>query len=229
MKTKLLLILLFSPLMANSSYRAIRILCTAALTKNHYEFRKQQYIKSLAILNSLGYPNPYVVESCSKRGPTFLDDLSKKVFYSGVNNSQLKNHGINEAKTMLEACSYFNFSLDDTIIKLTGRYELISDHLFKTVEKDQENFDAFIKTQSDDYVYTLAFAMKYKYLKEMLETIDYSELERKMIPLECGVSDYIKRKKREPHFKIMHLAKLDVKADLFGSSTAPGASEVITF
>lgn len=214
-----------SVLYTTPSLSVIRIVCSAALTNAYFEFRKQQYIESFNMITKFGYKDFYVVEAIKKQGPTFLEQYTQHVFYATVNNPHLKNNGINEAKTLLEGCNFFNFNPEDIIIKLTGRHSLISDHLLKIVEKNPD-IDAFIKVNSDGNVFTLGFAMRYKYLKEMFETIDYGPLEQFMIPLEYRVGDYVKKKKREGIFKVIYLDKLDIKANVYGSSTAPGVDGI---
>ena len=101
----------------HSTKAEVRVILTAALTNNHFELRKNQYIKSLDILSSYDYQNPYIVEALKKTGPTFLDEYSTNVFYSTCNNPSLKNHGVNEARSLLEALNYFEFADDDIILK----------------------------------------------------------------------------------------------------------------
>ena len=206
----------------------IRIVCTAALINAHFEFRKQQYIEAFNQLFKYGYTNIYIVEAVCKQGPSFLENFSKNVFYSTVNDPSLRNQGINEAKTLLEGCINFNFDPEDVIIKLTGRHQIVSDYFLKIV-KNNPDYDVFVKLNEDENVFTLGFAMKYKYLKEMYETMDFSELNELMLPIEYRVGDYIKRKKKEGNFKVYYLDKLDMKANLFGSSTCVGATEQVLY
>lgn len=201
----------------------IRIICTAALTDAHFEFRKKQYIHAFETLKSYGYEDFYIIEACKKYGPSFLNDYSKNVFYAQTNDLTLKNNGINEAKTLLEGCKYFNFDPDDIIIKLTGRHSLLSDFILKTVESHPE-IDAFIKVNENENVFTVGFAIRYKYLKEMYEQMDYASAERFMTPIEYKVGDYFRSKKTAvPLLKVFYLNKLDIYAELHGSSTHPTA------
>lgn len=206
---------------ASLSHAVVRIVCTAALTNAHFEFRKQQYHEAFTILKNFGYSDFYIIEALKKQGPTFLEEYSSHVFYATVNNPHLKNNGINEAKTFLEGCSHFRFDPEDVVVKLTGRYQLISDFLIKTIETNPD-VDAFVKVNEDENVFTLGYAMRYKYLREMLESIDYGSLERYMIPIEYRVGDYIKKKKRGGNFKVMYIETLHITGNLYGSSTAPG-------
>lgn len=207
---------------------SVRIALTAALVENYADFRKQQYIDAITILFKYGYTDLYIVEAIRKQGPTFLEDFSNHVFYSTLNDPTLRNHGINEAKTLMEGCRYFNFDPEDMIIKFTGRHRIMSDYFLKIVENNPD-YDAFVKVNEDGNVFTLGFAMKYKYMKEMYETMDYNGLNEHMIPIEYRVGDYIKRKKSEGNFKVYYLDKLDMTANLLGSSTAPGANEILFY
>ena len=132
------------------------------------------------MLAQLGVQDFYIVEALKKSGPTFLETYSNNVFYATVNNQNLRNHGINEAKTLLEACEHFNFDPEDMVIKLTGRHRVTSDLLIKVVENNP-GVDAFVKVNEDGNVFTVGFAMKYKYLKEMFENIDYNYINEQMI------------------------------------------------
>jgi len=66
--------------------------------------------------------------------------------------------------------------------------------------------------------------MKCKYFKEMLRSLNYSRLEqpKDWVPLEIELEAYVKRKISEMDFNIFYLDKLDIKAQIFGSSTWPG-------
>lgn len=199
---------------------AIRLLLSAALTANHFEFRKAQYIKSVALCGDFGYPNPYIVEALAKQGPTFLDDISSNVFYSQANNPSFKNNGINEALTVLDATRYFGFDSEDMVVKMTGRYYLLADNFIKVVEANP-NADAVVLVDQWGNVFTLAFAMRCKYMQEMYANMDYLRMERYWINVEHEVGNYIKRKKSSGNFNVIYVSRLGVEAHLYGSSTAP--------
>jgi hypothetical protein len=220
-------IILFINLFSMTSFAEVRLVLSAALTDAYFELRKEQYIKSFSILAQYGYgyENAYVVEALRKKGLTFLDDYSNHVFYATVDDSALVNKGINEARTLLEGFYHFNFDSEDMIIKLTGRYYLLSDYFLKLVEKNSD-LDAIVKLDSCGQVLTLFFAMRGKYFCDMYEHIDYVSMERNRINIEKEVADYIQKKEKAGNFKVLYVDKLDVQANRFGSSTAPGASEI---
>ena len=225
-KNKRKYLFFLSALFTYTNKGLVKLLLTAAITDSHFEFRKEQYIKSLEILKHYGYENPYIVEALKKSPPTFLDTYSINVFYASSNNPLLKNHGINEAKTLLEALDYFNFAPDDMIIKLTGRHLLQSDSFLKYVERNSE-YDLIMRiNQEKTGVFTSLFAMKCNCLKEMLNSIDYLKINDPIIGIEYVVADYVLKKEKEGSLKICYIKKLDLLCDTYGSYTAPGASEL---
>lgn len=201
----------------------VRLVLSAALTDSYFEFRKKQYIKALNIYSQCGYKNPYIIEAVKKDGPTFLDNYSTHVFYSKANIPQLANKGINENLTLLDGMAHFNFAPDDMIIKITGRYHLLSDYFLRTVEKNQD-YDAIVKIDKSGHLRTLCFAMKYKFLKEMYESLDYKSLERNLISVEVVCGEYITKKIKDGTLKVLLLDTLGIRAFVHGSSTAPDNS-----
>ncbi len=161
-------------------------------------------------------------------GPTFLDSYCKNMFYATVNNPNFINHGINEAATLLEGINYFKFDNEDMIIKFTGRHQLTSDYFLKLVQAHPE-FDAFVKVNSDGNVYTLGMAMTCKHYKEMFSAMNFNAMGYTRRPIEYDVGDYIKLKVKQGNFKVYYVETLQMKANLFGSSTAPGVAEHINY
>jgi len=220
----LLLFLIASSYM--NSFTQTRLVLSVALTNNHFEYRKKQYIQSIAICGKFGYENPYVIEALKKSGPTFLNDHSTHVYYAQSNNPNFRNNGINEAATLAEGISYFNFDSDDMIIKMTGRYYWTTDFFFRLVENNPDT-DVFVKVNENGDVFTLAFAMRYKYMVEMYKNMDYNAMERHWINVEHEVGNYIKRKVKQGNFKVMYIKQLHIECDLNGSSTAPGTTGTV--
>lgn len=208
--------------------RPIKIVLSVALTDNYFEERKQQYIEAFSILTNLGYPDFYIVEAIKGQGPTFLDLYCDKVFYSKINNPNLNNKGINEGITLLDGLAHFNFDPEDMVIKLTGRYHLMSDYFLKAV---QNNLDCDALVHLDDYgnLHTLGYAMKYKYMKEMYESLPYDHLEQHMINVEKACNDFVTQKVQEGVMKVIYMDKLDIKANVAGSSVNGTAQGVFYF
>lgn len=218
-----LLFTLFNSSLLFGKKGKIRILLTAALVDNgFYEFREQQYIRCLEILNSWGYRDQvYIVEAIKKEGPTFLDQYCDHVFYSQANDATLKNNGINEAINTREALKYFNFDDDDMIIKLTGRYEFIDDSFIQLAINNQDNYDVIGRFEKGG-IFTLCYAMRCKYLYELLKNIDYKAMKRSkdIIPIEIVFNQYIQKNSNK--WRILSIEQLHVKAILTGSTTMTG-------
>jgi len=192
----------------------VHIITTAALIDKKYEERKQEYIHSLTILKGWGY-EPFVVESCSN-GPTFLNDYSNHVLYSGTNNRLLRNKGVNELLALRAAFKKFPFDDDDIIIKLTGRY-YFSDQSFLQYVQQNSTLDAFVKYDSQlDMIFTGCFALRARYFKHMIESINLQEMEDRMMNFESVVARYINNLYRKGEIKGMFLDHLGVVANIFG-------------
>lgn len=220
-------IVLYIALLCNPAYlpAQIRILCTAALIDEGYETRKNEYCQCFDILKSFGYTNPYIVEAIKKSGSTFLDDYSTNVFYSTANNPRLKNKGVNEGRTMLEALKQFHFDPDDMIIKVTGRYHFTSDALIGMIENNPD-IDGFVKYDDSRLgIITGCFALRYHYLVDFLEHLDYEHMEKKMVCIEWDFKSYLEQIILTQQAHITFVDKLHIQAKVWGDAGyRPGTS-----
>ena len=196
----------------------VKIVCSAALLDNQFEVREKEYRRCFEILSSYGYTKPYIVEAIKKTGPTFLDSISPHVFYSQMNNAHLKNKGINEARTLLEGLTAFKFDSDQMILKLSGRYHLSSDFFLHFVENNTDA-DAIVKVDPSGQIYTFCFAMKYKYLLDFLQQLDYKDMEKNMVNLEQKLADYIKGITHKDKAKVLLVDTLHIDAHIFGTGS----------
>jgi hypothetical protein len=133
----------------------IYLIITTSLSNRHgiqnFVERKQQY--SMAITESLQHlppgMQPIIVENNGQRS-TFLDDITyqdKKVPVVYTNNNQYpsKSKGVNEAMDIKEVIQKMNIQDDDMIIKLTGRYRIMSSTFFEDILHHDKEYDAFVK------------------------------------------------------------------------------------
>jgi hypothetical protein len=207
----------------------LRIVSTAALISDDYSSRKSEYIESILRLNKFGY-DPYIIEAILSTGPSFLDDYCQNVFYSKAHDfsvTDIRNKGINEARTLIDGLNYFDFHPDDMIIKLTGRYLLKSDQFIKQVENNPD-IDVFIKYIHLDYIksptnedgswpITAIFAMRFCYMIEMLESLDYQKMEQNFSYLENEVYKYLERKLQDGSgIRIKQVPILNLTARVIG-------------
>jgi hypothetical protein len=212
-------------LFSSNGFSEIHVICTSALISQNYAMRKQEYIKSLKIIIGYGYL-PYIFESCHSRSPSFFEKYTDRVCYTNSNDYQLKNKGVNEGRAIIEGFRQCRFNDDDMIVKLTGRYWFNSRDFLETVENHSE-VDAFFKytgggsnnVGDPNSVITGCYAMRYKLFKEMIESFDYSTMEREMIDIERAVSAYINQMP-ERGYKIMRMGKLGITANI-GSNNPP--------
>lgn len=215
---KIIIVLTIFILSQKSCLAEIRILFTAALIDLNFDERKKEYIKTLEVLDSYGYTNCYIVEAIKSDGPTFLEKHSQNVIYSNVNNSSLRNKGVNEAQSIKKALNQFKFDDNDMIIKITGRYFFTSDTFLIKVKNSPE-FDAFFKTGAGEQIFTGCFALRYKYFKEFIYQLDLEVMESNMINIEWKLAQYIESLKTK-NIKIMKLDQLDITANIFGNGNS---------
>ena len=192
----------------------VKIICTAALIESQFEMRKTEYAKSLSVLKSYGYHDPYIFDSILPFGSkSFLDNYSDNTFYTNINNDSLKNKGINEARSLLELFKKVNFKEHDMIVKITGRYNFNSDLFLKTIQENPtvDVFAMKIKEQ----IFTGCFAMRYILFKDFLSQLDFIKMEREMINIEYELAQYLK--KIGPKNNILYMNKIDIAAPIFGT------------
>jgi len=193
--------------------RDTHIVCTAALIDQQYESRQKEYVHSFNRLAVYGY-TPYIIESCNITGNSFLDAYSPYVFYTRTNNTALRNKGVNEALSIVAACTRLPFKDDDIVIKLTGRYYFNSEAFFEIIKKNP-HIDAFIKTDQHGQAFTGCFALSYAHFKKAYTSLNTQRMEHEMINIEQEITHYIRT--HIPADKIMYLDSLDVTASIFGS------------
>lgn len=192
--------------------KPLKVIFTAALIENQWEMRKQEYIYSLNSL--LGYGlSPYIVEAC--KTSSFLDEYKLPIFYPNVNDTSLRNKGVNEARLLLEALNHFEFDDDDLILKFTGRYFFTSFE-FPQFLLDNSDADFVVRMcgHNNQGCLTACFAAKYKYFKKFLEQLDLKKMEREMINFEDELANFLNR---NPEIKTIRVDTLNLTANCFGT------------
>ena len=113
--------------------------------------RQERYLYAInETLKVLPYEiKPIIVENNGKR-ETYLDNFYHnqehlKVFYTENNKQQFKSKGANELLDIKEVIKKYNIQDDDIIIKLTGRYRVLSPKFFEYIIENTNNYkiDAF--------------------------------------------------------------------------------------
>ena len=87
---------------------------------------------------------PIIVENNGQR-PTFLDDFGVDVLYTDNNKFSFPSKAGNELLDIRSVIHRFGIKDDDMVIKLTGRYKVMSSKFFREVLDDREGHDAFMK------------------------------------------------------------------------------------
>jgi hypothetical protein len=113
--------------------------------------RKERYLyainETLKLLPS--EIKPIIVENNGKRD-TYLDNFYHNnklvdVYYTDNNKKNFKNKGTNELLDIQEVINYYEIKDNDIIIKITGRYRVLTPSFFNTILENENNYDAFIK------------------------------------------------------------------------------------
>lgn len=142
------------------------------------DHRKNRYITSIRTAIDLVKDRvnikTIIVENGGSR-ETYLDGLGCDVLYT--DNNQIittdRHNGVNELLDIKQVISHYHIQPDDFIIKLTGRYRMLSGSFFDLVEHNCAEYDSFVKffnvctrrIAKEDCVLGL-FAIKSKYLTD---------------------------------------------------------------
>lgn len=191
-----------------------KIFYTTALINNKFEHRKKEYLASLDTLFNMGY-KPYIVDACTKTKKSFFGKHCNTVFYAGINDYSLRNKGVNEIKSMIEVCKYYQFKDKDMIVKLTGRYKFNSDEFLKLIE-DNPQIDGWFSKDHTQQVRSGCFALRYKYLNQFLKNTDLRLMEQRMINFEFLLGQYAE-KIRNQGVNIRYVESLNLTANIFGT------------
>ena len=133
----------------------IYLILTASLTDRYElsiaEQRMEQYKSSIA--KTLEYLpaciQPIIVENNGLR-KTDLDHFVHQgkpvpVCYTSNNQYQYQSKAVNEAMDLHEVIKQHHIQHDDIIIKISGRYHMLSSTFFEDIIKHEKDYDAFVK------------------------------------------------------------------------------------
>jgi tRNA G37 N-methylase Trm5 len=133
----------------------IYLILTASLTDGYglsnSEQRMEQYKTS--ITKTLEYLptsiQPIIVENNGLR-KTGLDHFVHQgkpvsVCYTSHNQEQHRHKGTKEVMDLHAVIRQFHIQPNDIIIKLTGRYHMLSSAFFEEIIEQEKNYDAFVK------------------------------------------------------------------------------------
>lgn len=169
--------------------KIIIAISTAIINDNlSVEDRLKEYAECFDIIKNLGYEF-HIVETAVEKSD-FLEGYSKNVFYTNVNGSY-NNRGTNYVNAFRKFLNESDFEDDDIIIHITGRYPLTDDSFFvKCLSLDSDKVGCFKKDPHNQF-YLFLYGMRFKNLKNVLNSIDVDYMEKNMINLEMIFSQKI--------------------------------------
>ena len=203
----------------------IYLIITTSIYNKHglvnFEDRKNRYIESIqstlqhvSMINSRSPPEGYLIEPIIVENnglrTTYLDNLGCPVLYTNNNILNFPHKGSNELLDIKEVIQKYNIKDDDIIIKLTGRYKLLTPYFFNMVIERSHHLEAFIKFFNvctkkfmyDDCVLGL-FAIKCKYMK----LFDYNCIRS----AECEFAMYVRNIVQSNSLKLMEVENLELE------------------
>jgi hypothetical protein len=153
-----------------------------------YEQRVSDYQKSFDCALELKhkFDTIIIIETVSKEKVDFLENSGINVYYSNFDNS-FTNKGINEMFHIKDFLENSKISDDDLIIKISGRYLMITDTILNI------DSDFIAKKDGDIYygdrgVHTFFFGFKKKLFIEFINLINVNDYDK---CVEWLVKDYI--------------------------------------
>jgi hypothetical protein len=184
------------------------------------ELRKERYmtsiLKNIEILKAYPQIKIIIVEN-NGNGNTYLNVFQEKynvsILYTNYNQHNFYHKGYAEMFDMKAVIKAFDIKDDDLIIKMTGRYHLVTDYFIKTIIENEETqkYDAHFKFYNvclkrymhNDCILG-AFALRTKYLKEFEYTNIYLSPEAEM-------AKYLVEKSTKNQLKLCYMEDLLVK------------------
>jgi hypothetical protein len=181
----------------------LRIVVSTAIVDDNISVvkRLKEYQECFDIIKNLGYD--FTIVETVLNNSEFLEKNSNDVIYTNVNGN-FRNRGTNYANSFRKFLNQSNFDDNDIIIHITGRYPLTDDSFFINCENLEKDKIGCFKKDAYNQFYLFLFGMRYKHLKDLLNSINVNNMEHNMINLEMIFSQYI------PHDNIILLDELGI-------------------
>jgi len=113
--------------------------------------RRERYLTAIAdtLRHIPSTMTPIIVENNGERA-TYLDHFQHNgqpvlIVYTNNNELRYKNKATNEIADIKDVIRRCNIQANDMIIKITGRYRMLSSDFFKEVCCEEKCYDGFIK------------------------------------------------------------------------------------
>ena len=178
---------------------------------NNADKREKRYIECIQqlltlIKNDLSIKH-IIVENNGLR-ETYLNNLDCDVYYTNNNNKDFAHKGQNELLDIKDVINHYDIKDDDVIIKITGRYKLLSSEFINLVKNNINIYDVFIKffnVCTKEYMFNDCvlglFAIKCKYIKDFNYQFTKSP--------ECDFAEYVRKNINED--KIYEIKNFDLE------------------
>jgi len=161
----------------------IEIVLSTALIEDNLGLKKriEEYTGCFGIIKKMGYKFT-ILETVVEKS-SFLESHCDNVIYTNVNGCY-NNRGTNYINSFKKFVDNSNFDDDCIIIHITGRYPLIDDSFIKEcLLLDNKKIGCFKKDKFNQF-HLFLYSLRFKHLKELLNSIDVEKMERDMINLE---------------------------------------------
>lgn len=183
------------------------------------EERKNLYLKSISTnikhLENYSQIKIIIVEN-NGNGDTYLNVFQQNysnvsILYTNYNKHNYYHKGYAEMYDMKAVIKEFNIKDDDMIIKMTGRYHLVTNYFIETIINNMNDYDAFYKFYNVCFKRYMhndcilgAFSLKAKYLKEF----EYKDI---YLSPEAEMAKYIVEKAKNSELRLCNMEDLLVK------------------
>jgi hypothetical protein len=166
----------------------MKIIITSAIIPEFYEQRKIEYLDSLNIISRQVEKNNIIILETVLSGGSFFEEIGFDVFYSQTHNNSLKNKGVKEANAIINFFEKRKIDDDELVVKLTGRYKLLSNYFFDIV--NHNNYDCYYLPH-ENQVFFGCFAIRKKFFSHFLKNLDINYMENRMINIELMFSEFL--------------------------------------
>ncbi len=191
----------------------VHVIMTSALIDVDYERRKKEYSRGISTIQSYGF-EPWIIEATPITS-SFLDEITHQVLYPQTNNPSLRNKGVNETLSIRASRPYLPFGDEDIIIKITGRYWLYDRELIDIIQATSDDYDAYVCFGKHfllpDQIFTGGYALRWKYLKQIILEMDLEKAEIEFISIEQLFAEFI----RAHHLRTKIVDPLNIEARIF--------------
>jgi hypothetical protein len=196
---------------------SIQFIITAAvkikgITRDLFIERNTEYRLCLHKLFHYNKPVHAIISECSKdesKETSFSNfAFSSELYIPSTKDLNANGKSQQEFLSIQEYVKNNNFEDDDWIIKLSGRYLLLSDIFVDTVKSAPEDCDAVVKiSDNNPQIYTFCFALRWKHFKDLyLHDVNY-------LGDQC-VEDFVYSYIRDNKLKTVFVPKIDILTNI---------------